>query len=415
MANWKKGALHTHTLWSDGRSLPEVLIKTYQGLGYDFVSLTDHNIYQDLPEFLLPVRGEEGHWPPMLSSNEFERYKEMMHEEPEVHPIGVRFFVRLKTFAELHRQFNADGKFLLLPGVEITGMGMPTDDGGLSDCHANIINLPETLTPKPAANSVELFRQYWETYTQAVKRHPDMESLFILDHPHWRLWDTSPLAAIENPQIQFFEIFNGAGEPQPEHPTFTLDQFWDFVLAHRVDRGQQLLYGVASDDAHFTDPERINKGAGCDHGWVMVNIPGEFTASELVRAMKRGDFYACSGVLLDAVEFDKDSHTLSVRIQPADGVKYHIEFIVTKKDFDRTITEKAVPHSQQRFCRRLPVIPDSIGIVASSIEGTSASYTMADDDLYVRAIAIADTPHEFANQPFAPMTKRSWTQPFTWK
>ena len=65
--NWKKGALHTHTLWSDGRNLPEMVLKTYRDRGFDFVCLSDHNIFPERENFFLPVAREEGPWPPMAS------------------------------------------------------------------------------------------------------------------------------------------------------------------------------------------------------------------------------------------------------------------------------------------------------------------------------------------------------------
>ena len=39
---WYKGNLHTHTTSSDGAVSPDEAIKLYNGLGYDFVALTDH-------------------------------------------------------------------------------------------------------------------------------------------------------------------------------------------------------------------------------------------------------------------------------------------------------------------------------------------------------------------------------------
>ena len=39
---WYKGNLHTHTTSSDGAVSPGEAIKLYNGLGYDFVALTDH-------------------------------------------------------------------------------------------------------------------------------------------------------------------------------------------------------------------------------------------------------------------------------------------------------------------------------------------------------------------------------------
>ncbi|MBO5647786.1 MAG: twin-arginine translocation signal domain-containing protein, partial [Kiritimatiellae bacterium] len=40
-----KGQFHTHTWWSDGRAAPEQAVAFYKDRGYDFLGLTDHNVY----------------------------------------------------------------------------------------------------------------------------------------------------------------------------------------------------------------------------------------------------------------------------------------------------------------------------------------------------------------------------------
>ena len=40
---WFKGNLHTHTLNSDGDSLPDEVVRWYRAHGYQFLVLTDHN------------------------------------------------------------------------------------------------------------------------------------------------------------------------------------------------------------------------------------------------------------------------------------------------------------------------------------------------------------------------------------
>lgn len=40
-----KGNLHCHTTRSDGRGTPEMVIRQYASMGYDFLALTDHNNY----------------------------------------------------------------------------------------------------------------------------------------------------------------------------------------------------------------------------------------------------------------------------------------------------------------------------------------------------------------------------------
>ena len=41
---WLKGNIHSHSTVSDGMFTPEELVRGYHGQGYDFLSMTDHNI-----------------------------------------------------------------------------------------------------------------------------------------------------------------------------------------------------------------------------------------------------------------------------------------------------------------------------------------------------------------------------------
>jgi len=43
VAIFQKGNIHTHTSWSDGDSLPDVVYRWYRDHGYSFVAVTDHN------------------------------------------------------------------------------------------------------------------------------------------------------------------------------------------------------------------------------------------------------------------------------------------------------------------------------------------------------------------------------------
>ena len=45
--DWYKGNTHTHTTESDGDSPPEVVARWYRDHGYDFLVLSDHNVFTD--------------------------------------------------------------------------------------------------------------------------------------------------------------------------------------------------------------------------------------------------------------------------------------------------------------------------------------------------------------------------------
>jgi hypothetical protein len=63
---WFKGNTHTHTTMSDGDSPPEVVVRWYKTHGYNFLVLSDHNVFTDPRQFtsfndstFLLISGEE--------------------------------------------------------------------------------------------------------------------------------------------------------------------------------------------------------------------------------------------------------------------------------------------------------------------------------------------------------------------
>lgn len=58
---WLKGNLHSHCTVSDGKLAPQAVISAYAEKGYDFLSLTDHNIYTEYEHYqnLLMIPGFE--------------------------------------------------------------------------------------------------------------------------------------------------------------------------------------------------------------------------------------------------------------------------------------------------------------------------------------------------------------------
>ena len=41
---WWNGNTHTHTFWSDGQDYPEMVAEWYKKNGYNFLTLSDHNV-----------------------------------------------------------------------------------------------------------------------------------------------------------------------------------------------------------------------------------------------------------------------------------------------------------------------------------------------------------------------------------
>jgi len=143
---WYRGNMHTHTTNSDGDAPPVQVVAWYAEHGYDFLSLTDHNVLTgrlDLPEQLSGV--------------------------------------------------------LLMPGEEIT-MAL--------DAHVNALGLSRVIPPpQPPADVAPADHRGW-LLQQALAAAAAQGALAHVNHPNyqWAL-DRDILAAIAD--VRFFEVFNG--------------------------------------------------------------------------------------------------------------------------------------------------------------------------------------------------------------
>jgi hypothetical protein len=411
---WYRGNLHMHTYWSDGRAFPEQAVDAYKRLGYDFVGLSDHNVFADDAACWRPVEEKEGKWPPVVTQPLFDEYAKGFGRDLETRVREGKTEVRLKTYDEMRRRFDEPGKFLLLPAVEIT----QTLNG--IQVHMNALNLPDVI---PFVKGGALNKQIADeamgvgdlirrdaAEVAALAARLRRPSMLTLNHPQWVYWDIAPQNLIDNPEVRFFEVCNGgsAFAPQPQAAGVNNETFWDAVNAFRASKGQPLLYGIGTDDTHIyfnRKPEHRIQDA-----WVMVRSAA-LTPDALLAAMQAGDFYATCGVTLDEVDFSPASRTLRVKAKAEPGAGYRIRFIATKKGFDPSVRHVDAPAEKGRGARRIPVYSTDIGRTVQVAEGAEASYRLASDDLYVRARVESDLPCGYSRH-FHPETLVAWTQPY---
>lgn len=410
---WYRGNLHMHTYWSDGRAFPEQAIDIYKRLGYDFISLSEHNIFADDPHAWRTVEEKEDGWPPAVTRPLYEAYMKEFGQEAEIRQEGEATQVRLKTYAEMCKRFEEPGRFLLMSGVEITQVR-----GGIN-VHQNYFNLPNTIPFVKGGPLSKDFKDSGMDETELIAHNMKevsamaaamkRRSLLMLNHPQWVYWDIKPQHLIDNPDVRFFEVCNGASSfgPHPDARRVTLDAFWDAINAFRALQGAPLLYGVGSDDTHYYINRRPDQRLA--DAWVMVRAP-ELSPEALLAAMDAGDFYASTGALLEDVEFRPKRRTLRVKVQAEPGVTYRIRFIATKRGFDQTVRMVECPAVKGRTARTIPVYSEDIGQTVKLVEGTEASYRMAPGDLYVRAKIESDAPSAYKGH-FHPDVQVAWTQP----
>lgn len=171
--NWYKGNLHSHSSISDGQNRPEDLIREYKENGYDFLSITDHNIYSDF-------------------SNE-----------------------------------NCDG-FLTIPGVErdifVTGEIFKL---------YHILGIDNSLKKKNYLNGEVIEKPEWTGINAAQAIIDDLEdhsNFVILAHPVWSRTELSDIIDLKN--LIGIEIYNHVCDLEWQHGYSEL--YWDSLLRHGI-------------------------------------------------------------------------------------------------------------------------------------------------------------------------------------
>jgi hypothetical protein len=129
-----------------------------------------------------------------------------------------------------------------------------------------------------------------------------------------------------------------------------------------------MIWAVADDDSHHfkpedaDDPDKTRPG----RGWVMVRAD-TLTAEAIVRALRRGEFYASTGVTLKSYTVTRS--TVALEIIPRGDSRHRIEFVGRE------------------------------GRVLATTNGNTARYSITGNEGYVR-IRITDSNG-----------RRAWTQP----
>lgn len=379
---WYKGNLHTHSLWSDGDQFPEMIADWYAEQGYNFLALSDHNTLSEGERWMSLKKAVDRSDDGLL-----QRYRDRFGDawvETRGTPGQADHEVRLKPLDEFRGLVEQRGQFIMIAAEEIS------DRNGGKPIHINATNLAEKIEPQGGSSVSDAIRNNLRVIVEQ-ENASGRQILPHLNHPNFGYAVTAKdIAGVETER--FFEVYNGhPGVNQlgdKDHPS--IEAMWDQINALRASLSIPLILGVATDDSHEYHGK---KGSRPGRGWVMVRSR-YLTPEHLIKAMKRGDFYASSGVVLQDVGFDIESKTLSVKIEPCANVTYTTQFL--------GIAQDTLEHGHVHA-----------GDVFASVEGNEASYQMKENQAYVRAVITSSQPH---NDPSFPDQKQqAWTQPVGWE
>jgi hypothetical protein len=323
-ASWYRGNTHTHTINSDGNRAPDVVVRWYREHGYHFLFITDH-------EFITDV-------------------------------------------APLNGLFGAEGRFLVLPGQEITQRG---EDPARTSAHVNALFSTRVIWPvgsnrcagqacgarAPAAMPLA------DTFRINIAAARAQNAIAQVNHPNF-LWSVRPEDLDGIPDGTLLEIWNGqprinnlggdngSGDVRP-----SAEGYWDRLLS-----AGKIVWGVGSDDSHDFG-ERSEPGAAVPGlAWIMVRAEA-LTPASIRRAIAAGDFYASNGVELDTIVATASELALTIKETRPGAARYRTRFI------------------------------GQDGRLLAEVAGLRASYRFTGGETYVRAVVTDSNGRQAWTQP----------------
>jgi hypothetical protein len=366
--SWYRGNLHMHSLWSDGDEFPEAIAAHFKAAGYHFIAFTEHDRFQagDPP----PVNDRCGGALSGLGR-------------------AAAAAARLKPLSEYRGSVEEPGRFLILNGEEVSVA-----------CQAgphwiNVINAPRAIGPLRAEGGAA-------EAALGVIQQAGRGSLVSFNHPNY-VWNAAAEDLADAGALEFFEIHTALNSTWCYGDALRAgaERMWDIILALRLGKpGGRPIYGIATDDCHFYGTD----DAGACRAWVMVRA-AELAPDALLQALRAGDFYSSTGVVLE--ELDADARGVRLRIREEPGVSYVTRFIGTRRGVE--LNAQPVLGEDGAPLRTTARYSDQVGAVLKESRGCQAEYAFAGDEMVVRAVVTSDCPHPRPTVPGDVM--KAWTQP----
>src|SRR5439155_1037549 len=135
--------------------------------------------------------------------------------------------VRLKPLAEFRSTLETAGKYLLIPGEEIT------HKFAKNPVHMNAINLRDVIAPTDGASVSETIVVNLRAVEEQRKKK-GLKIVAFLNHPNWG-WGVKAEDMLTE-ELKYFEIFNGHPGVKNYGDTthVSTERMWDIVLALRL-------------------------------------------------------------------------------------------------------------------------------------------------------------------------------------
>ena len=262
-----KANLHCHTTLSDGKATPEKIKEEYMKRGYSVVAFTDHEHIVDnsylTDDNFLAITGAE---------------------------IAVP---KLGAWKNAHDKQYAPTVHLCIYSFDPHNVLTPYSSRERDNFG------PEEVRDASTYDNQREKRIYSAEGISDLVRHVHEQGFLIaLNHPAWSLINGKDY--LEYKGLDFIEIYNTGcvkmGHPKEEH-------VYDEML-----KSGMKIFCTACDDNHngkgFTDPQSDSFG-----GWVVINAE-KLEYSDIMNALKNGEFYASEGPEIYSLTREEDKITI---------------------------------------------------------------------------------------------------------
>lgn len=275
-SHWFKGNTHAHSLNSDGDVPVDAVVRWYREHGYHFTFVTEHEYFTDV--------------------------------------------------APLNALFGGANRFLVIAGQEVTQrIADPAHTGGVRQAHVNALGTSRLVPTLGEKNVAKM--PIAETYRLNGAAIRAAGGIMQVNHPNF-IWSVPLADMMDLPDSTLFEVWNGhpivynqGGTDSTGQEMLSSEARWDSVLS----RGR-LLFGVGDDDSHSYKPEDAENPdmARPGRAWIWVRAD-TLSPEAIIRSLRRGDFYASTGVTLKELQVSPNEYRLE--ISPLGDRRYLTEFI----------------------------------------------------------------------------------------
>jgi hypothetical protein len=247
---------------------------------------------------------------------------------------------RLPEFQEL----------ILIDGEEVTDL-LPK-----KPLHVNAIGLRTLVEPQKGTTPLEVLQRN----VTAIR---DAGGIAAINHPNFGwAFGVKELAQLEGATL--LEIASGHPFVNMQGPP-SVEEMWDEVLS----TGKP-IWGIGVDDSHHLERPWDVDMAPPGKAWIVVRVEKR-DRDAILAAIRRGDFYASTGVELK--DYQATPKVVSVSVREKNGAHYRVQFI------------------------------GSGGRVLQESVGPLASYEVRGDEGYVRAKVIdSNGRHAWCQPMFLP-------------